>query len=233
MLKKRTITKDKRGGWAPPPGTPWGPHPGGPFQKPHPPPFPGHHPQTNLTGCDTVVTPACLAALYQIPEPNHSAHPGNAIGIFESGDTYAQEDLDLFFANFTSYIPQGTHPKLDSIDGAVAPVPVADAGGESDLDFQLAYPIVYPIEVVLYQVDDPPYADGELSASGFGNTFLDALDGSYCTYTAFGETGNDPVLDPIYPDPSNYTGAYKGSLMCGTYQPTPVITISYGEQGKS
>ena len=60
--------------------------------------------------------------------------------------------LTPYEANFTSYIPQGTHPKLDSIDGAVAPVATEDAGGESDLDFQLAYPIVYPIEVVLYQV---------------------------------------------------------------------------------
>lgn len=90
-------------------------------------------------------------------------------------DTYAQEDLNLFFANFTPQIPQGTHPTLDAIDGAVAPVPVDEAGGESDLDFQLIYPIVYPIEVVLYQVDDPPYADGEIPTAGFGNTFLDAL----------------------------------------------------------
>lgn len=75
---------------------------------------------------------------------------------------------------------------MDAIDGAVAPVPVKQAGGESDLDFQLAYPIVYPIEIVLYQVDDPVYANYEIPTQGFGNTFLDALDGSYCTYTAFG-----------------------------------------------
>jgi len=108
------------------------------------------------------------------------------MGIFESGDTYAQADLDLFFANYTPQIPQGTHPTLDAIDGAVAPVPVKQAGGESDLDFQLAYPIVYPIEIVLYQVDDPVYASGEIPTQGFGNSFLDALDGSYCAYTAFG-----------------------------------------------
>lgn len=81
QLKKRSLSKSKRG--SKPPGG-WGP-PTGPWKKPHPPPFPGHHPETNLTGCDTVVTPACIAALYQIPEPNHSANPGNAIGIFEQG----------------------------------------------------------------------------------------------------------------------------------------------------
>ena len=52
----------------------------------------------------------------------------------------------------TPHIPKDTHPKLNSINGAVAPVVVEEAGGESDLDLQLAYPIVYPIEVVLYQV---------------------------------------------------------------------------------
>jgi len=58
---------------------------------------------------------------------------------------------DVTQANFTPSIPNGTHPKVDSINGATAPVAVEDAGGESELDFQLAYPIVYPIEVVLYQ----------------------------------------------------------------------------------
>lgn len=122
----------------------------------------------------------------------------------------------------------GTHPTLKSIDGGKAPVPVGDAGGESDLDFQVAYPIAYPDEIVLYQVDDSNYSSGPLSTSGFANTFLDALDGSYCNYTAFGETGNDPKLDPTYPDP--HKGGYKGPLMCGTYKPASVISISYGQQ---
>ena len=74
------------------------------------------------------------------------------------------------------------------------------------------------------------YAHNITHGSGFENTFLDALDGSYCNYTAFNQTGNDPVLDPIYPNPSDVSGAYKGQLMCGKYIPTPVITISYGVQ---
>jgi hypothetical protein len=52
------------------------------------------------------------------------------------------------------------------------------------------------------------------------------IDGSYCTYSAYGETGNDPVLDPTYPDPNGY----QGQLQCGVYKPTNVISISYGEQ---
>jgi tripeptidyl-peptidase-1 len=59
--------------------------------------------------------------------------------------------------------------------------------------------------------------------------FLDALDGSYCTYSAFGETGDCTVpecLDPAYPDPN--PGGYTGQLQCGVYQATNVISISYG-----
>lgn len=115
----------------------------------------------NLSTCDEAITPACIAALYQIPPTNRSEKPvaGNAMGIFESeAQYYAQEDLNLFYKNFTKYIPQGTHPKLEAIDGGHARVKnISNAGGEIDLDFQLAYPIVYPQELTLYDVDDPLY----------------------------------------------------------------------------
>ena len=57
---------------------------------------------------------------------------------------------------------------------------------------------------------------------------LDAVDGSYCTYSAFGETGDctDPACaDPVYPDP--HPGGYNGTLQCGVYKPTNVLSISY------
>ncbi|KAK6397550.1 hypothetical protein LTR65_006527 [Meristemomyces frigidus] len=120
-----------------------------------------------------------------------------------------------------------THPTLDSIDGGQAPVNTSDAGGESNLDFMLSIPIIYPQTTTLYQTDDLYYAEGgNGSTGGIFNTFLDAIDGSYCTYSAYGETGDDPGLDPTYPDPNGY----QGQLMCGVYKPTNVISISYGEQ---
>ena len=70
---------------------------------------------------------------------------------------------------------------------------------------------------------------------GFLNTFLDALDGSYCSFSAcksteksdpsltrvteplaVGETG-DASIDPVYPDP-NPVG-YEGQRQCGVYKP--------------
>ncbi|KAH6604060.1 protease s8 tripeptidyl peptidase [Trichoderma cornu-damae] len=185
----------------------------------------------DLSTCDKLITPQCLRALYNFNAPDAHARvsKNNSLGIFEEGDYYAQQDFDNFFAEYTPNIPQGTHPILNAIDGGEAPVPVADAGGESNLDFELAYPIIYPQTTTLYQTDDTFYATSNAStAGGIFNTFFDAIDGSYCTYSAFGETGNDANLDPKYPDPN--PGGYKGPLMCGVYKPTNVITISYGVQ---
>jgi tripeptidyl-peptidase-1 len=78
------------------------------------------------------------------------------------------------------------------------------------LDFQIAWPIIYPQGTVLFQTDDPVY-EANYVFSGFLNTFLDALDGSYCSTV-------DP-LDPKYPDTSSKSGAYKGALQCGVYKP--------------
>jgi tripeptidyl-peptidase-1 len=95
-----------------------------------------------------------------------------------------------------------------------------------DLDFQVAYPIIYPQKTVLFQTDDDVY-QANYTYEGFFNNFLDAIDGSYCSYSAFGETGNS-VLDPSYPH--NVPGGYMGKLQCGKYKPTNVISISYGGQ---
>lgn len=94
-----------------------------------------------------------------------------------------------------------------------------------DLDFQASYPLVYPDEVVLYQVDDYYYSNHYHDGQGLFNSLLDAIDGSYCNYTAFGETGDDPAVDPVYPDLN--PGGYNAPLQCGRYKPTNVISISY------
>jgi tripeptidyl-peptidase-1 len=87
--------------------------------------------------------------------------------------------------------------------------------------------LIYPQTVTLYQVDDQIYEPEEVATTNLFNTFLDALDGSYCTYAAYGEKGDDPSIDPIYPNPA--AGGYKGKLQCGVYKPTNVISASYGQ----
>lgn len=57
-----------------------------------------------------------------------------------------------------SWIPQGTHPELRSINGAYGPTDdVSRAGFEADLDFQVAIPLVWPQRTVLFQTDDEWY----------------------------------------------------------------------------
>lgn len=56
---------------------------------------------------------------------------------------------------------------------------------------QLAYPIVHPQTITVWNVDDIHYQTWENDTYTWGfNTLLDAIDGSYCTYSAYGETGD-------------------------------------------
>ena len=130
-----------------------------------------------LTSCDVVMTPQCIAALYKIP-PGGKSIRGNNLGIYERGDFVSNTSLDLFFANFT-HIPQGTRPTRVNIDGLSNSTDAeSDSAGEADLDFQLAYPIVYPQNITQYQTDDIYYSGyGSNMYDGLFNTFLDALDG--------------------------------------------------------
>lgn len=120
--------------------------------------------------------------------------------------------MDLFFTNVYPTVPKGTYPSTTSIDGGVSNDGTFNSVyGEALLDLQLAYPIVYPQKITVLQTDDPVAVNQPYQ--GLFNNMLDAIDGSYCTYSAFGETGNDPTYDPPYPDP--LSGGYKGQLQCG------------------
>jgi tripeptidyl-peptidase I len=220
IAEDEVLDLEKRSG---PFGKGRGKHPG--FPGPWKPPgggwrMPGHHKPTNdLATCDEYITPDCLRALYKFPV-NNKANPKNSYGIVEyTPQAYVPSDLDLFFKNFSTR-SVGTRPILDSIDGGVVQQTNKsfNFNGESDLDLEYAIALVYPQPVTLYQV-------GDLVEGASFNNFLDAIDGSYCTY----EGGDDPNQDGIYPDPySNYTGAYEGPENCGGFAATKVISTSYG-----
>ena len=195
-------------------------------------------PPLNSSACDTYLTVACIRAQYNIPN-NTLAAAGNELGIFEGlDDHYSKADLDTFFANLYPYIPPGTYPEERLVDGAIGAVEdvprynQSDAGIESDMDFEASWPLIWPQKTVLFQTDDQFYEINQTTAGtpylGFWNTFFDAIDGSYCTYSAYNQTGDctEPAcLDPVYPNPN--PGGYKGQLQCGVFQPTNVISISY------
>ncbi|CAK7204234.1 hypothetical protein SEUCBS139899_006989 [Sporothrix eucalyptigena] len=190
-------------------------------------------PPMNNSNCYEYVTPACIRTQYSIPNGT-TATKGNELGVFEAlNQHYSKSDLDDYFEVVSPNIPKGTYPIARLVDGATADTSVGNAGSEAELDFQAAMPLIYPQQAVLFQVDDERVQEnmtmGNTPYLGFWNTFFDAIDGSYCTFSAFGETGNcvkPECLDPSYPD--NQPGGYNGSLQCGVYEPTNVISISYG-----
>ncbi|EPS39904.1 hypothetical protein H072_6208 [Dactylellina haptotyla CBS 200.50] len=151
------------------------------------------------------------------------------------GQLYAMTDIESFNMFFGG-IPVGNGaPELRSIDGGRGGVSqlTDQAGAESNLDIQSSHHIIYPQGQVVFSVDDVP-TQTAYNYSGFWNNYLDGIDGSYCSLTDSGITGNsnntDPPLDPPYPNPKNAgkPGAYPGPLDCGKHNPTYVTSISYG-----
>ncbi|KAF4555101.1 Pro-kumamolisin activation domain-containing protein 1 [Elsinoe fawcettii] len=174
--------------------------------------------------CGSLITIDCLRELYQFGPGNTSA-VGNEIGIGEWADYLYEPDLPIFYKNFTSpEIPADTVPEFISIDGGLTAnrTTVSQGSGvESALDFQSIYSIVYPQKVRLYQTGDGVNVD----SVGTFNIFLDALDASYCTF----EGGDQPYVDPQYPDPNDNLSGYQGPLQCGGAPVSSVFSVSYGQ----
>lgn len=138
---KRSVKVKRRSNWHPKPlnrlnphdsthgGFPWGWKPPEAVQLP-----------PDLQGCGQNITPPCIKALYQIPDATR-ATPGNSLGLYEQGDYFNKQDLDLFYAQYATYVPQGTYPINATIDGASYSVPQDSAlnGGEADIDIDISY----------------------------------------------------------------------------------------------
>ncbi|EPQ51643.1 subtilisin-like protein [Gloeophyllum trabeum ATCC 11539] len=169
-----------------------------------------------LEACDQQITLICLRALYGIVYVP-VATDRNSYGIVEyTPQAYLQTDLNMFFGNFSPNLV-GKSPAMVSVDGGYAQTEYTGFGynGESDLDLQYGMSLVDPLPVTLYQT-------GDMVEGASFNNFLDAIDGSYCTF----EGGDDPYYDSTYPDP--YGGGYEGPEDCGTAAPAHVISTSYG-----
>ena len=177
----------------------------------------------DLSTCDQAVTPDCIRALYNIPIPA-SSNARNSLGVVELNplSQYSQIDLDLFFQNF-SHPLVGRPPQIISIDGGdpryTDPFTYFDELGEADMDLQLTMSLTYPLNVTIYSVGDN-YVGGQF------DTWLDALDGSYCSF----EGGDVPGIDPIYPDNSTEVPGsgvpYNKSEDCGTARRSYVYSLS-------
>ncbi|KAJ6556724.1 hypothetical protein DFH09DRAFT_1489159, partial [Mycena vulgaris] len=127
-----------------------------------------------------------------------------SFGIVEyTPQAYRPADLDLFATKFTSLFGESLTRSFDD-------------NAESNFDLEWAMNLVTGHQkVTLYQVGDPvmgPHLEN----------FLDALDGSYCTF----EGGDELPFDTIYPDdvPSGYQGHD-----CGTVKAANIYSAGFKE----
>jgi hypothetical protein len=87
--------------------------------------------------------------MYQIPSEIKN-HTGNQFVIYSEGPTYVQDDMDIFFKNVATEIPVGTMPNNEYLNGAKLSTKLESAlNEEADLDFQIAWPLVYPYNLTL------------------------------------------------------------------------------------
>src|SRR5690606_37370170 len=71
-----------------------------------------------LSQCDTMITPACLRALYGMP-PGTLRWPNNTLGVVEyTPQAFLEEDLDLFFGEFQPELV-GEPPEVHLVAGGV------------------------------------------------------------------------------------------------------------------
>ena len=163
----------------------------------------------DLDQCDTMITPQCLRALYATP-PGTLASPNNSMGIVEyTPQAFLQSDLDLFFKQFETALV-GKPPTVNLVDSAVVQQTNRSFSfnGESGLDLEFAMAMIFPQKATLFQV-------GDLVQGGSFNNFLDAIDGSFCSFE--GGNSKDPNVD----------GQYSNQIGCGSFKPTNVISTSY------
>ncbi|EMD37169.1 hypothetical protein CERSUDRAFT_115082 [Gelatoporia subvermispora B] len=169
----------------------------------------------DLAHCDEQITLDCLRTLYSYDYEFVSNK--TTFGVVEfTPETHDPSDFDVFFGNF-SKSQVGERPTLVGIDGGIIIMNSSEGFlGESSLDLQYAMGLVGKNqEVLLYQV-------GDTVEGGSFNNFLDALDGTFCTF----DGGDDPTQDAVYPD--TQPGGFDEPEQCGTFKPADVITNSYG-----
>ncbi|KAF7976404.1 hypothetical protein HWV62_6801 [Athelia sp. TMB] len=160
---------------------------------------------STLDNCSQMITPDCLRALYKINyTPTQSAK--NSYGIAElSDDSYEPADLDLFYKKYAPSLIN-SRPTLVAIDGGkLVSDPTSVDHDESDLDIQYASALVAPLTLTLLEVGNGGFDD-----------WLDAVDGSFCTFDGGDEENEGDSSLPV------------NAQTCGVVSPPYVVSVSWG-----
>lgn len=106
------------------------------------------------SSCNSIVTPACLQALYGIPA-TPATQSTNRLGVSGFIDQFAQEaDLQTFLRALRPDIPSTTTFTLQTLDGGRNPQGRNEAGIEADLDIQYTIGVATHVPTFFISVGD-------------------------------------------------------------------------------
>ncbi|KAJ7589493.1 family S53 protease-like protein [Mycena floridula] len=194
-------------------------HPTTAFDKPlvgRPPmvsiPLPPSALESNVTGralpapssCNSVVTPACLQALYGIPATK-ATQSSAKLAVSGFIDQFAQTaDLRTFLTRLRTDIPSTTTFTVQSLDGGVNTQGASQAGIEANLDIQYTVGVATGVPVTFITV-------GENTQDGALDGFLDIIN------LLNGESAPPQVLTTSYGFDETDISSADATRLCNAY----------------
>ncbi|KAJ7446341.1 family S53 protease-like protein [Mycena latifolia] len=177
------------------------------------------------TSCNSVITPACLQAIYNIPA-TAATQSTNKLGVSGFIEQFAnQADLKEFLTNFRTDMSSSTVFTLQTLDGGVNTQTRADAGIEANLDTQYTIGVATGVPVTFISV-------GESNADGIDG-FMDII-----TALIKEATGTRPnVLTTSYGFDESDLSRSVANTLCNAYMQLGAlgtsILFSSGDGGVS
>ncbi|TDL17184.1 family S53 protease [Rickenella mellea] len=156
------------------------------------------------SSCASVVTPACLQALYGIPTTK-ATQSSNALGVSGFLNQFAnQADLTTFLKNLRPDISSTTTFTLQTLDGGRNPQSPKQAGIEANLDIQYTVGVASGVPVTFISVGDD-FQDGNLEG------FLDIIN------FLLGEPNPPQVLTTSYGQDERTISSILAKKVCNAY----------------
>ncbi|KAK7439369.1 hypothetical protein VKT23_017593 [Stygiomarasmius scandens] len=155
------------------------------------------------SSCNSVVTPACLEALYGIPT-TRATQSSNKLGVSGFIDQFAQNaDLRTFLANLRPDMSSATTFTVQSVDGGVNTQSAAQAGIEANLDIQYTVGVATGVPTVFITV-------GDNNSDGV-NGFIDIIN------ALLAESAPPQVLTTSYGFDERDLGSALATRVCNSY----------------
>ncbi|KAH8116692.1 family S53 protease-like protein [Phellopilus nigrolimitatus] len=160
--------------------------------------------QTAPSSCNSVVTPACLQALYGIPT-TLATQSSNVLGVSGFADQFANKaDLTTFLRTLRPDLPSNTTFTLQTLDGGSNPQNPSEAGVEANLDVQYTVGLASGVPTTFISV-------GEDNQDGALDGFLDIIN------FLLGESNPPHTLTTSYGQNENTISRALATQLCNAF----------------